>query len=499
MFLIGVDLGHTHVKAMAFDESGDVLAEASLPSQDLARSRFAIEGRTFEGLVNPNNYVNAALHVLKDLFSKLPPGPVTVAVTGAGPPVVATDEDGEPVAPVIGYWPGVTSEELVEALPMDRTTYRLVTGYPYDYYPGVFGLAWLCRFSSTICRRVSRVMAIGDYVAYVLSGRFAGELSSAAACGAWDYAGNQWSEEILDRGGLSRKWFSELVAPGTWLGRLRPELHLAPGRSVDIAVGGHDTLCAALAADIRRQGDCLDSLGTYEVVLRVGPKGIWPESGREPIFFHDAHVIENLTTTASEIMAGGLIEWARQVICSGDMQTSTAELLATCALVDPSPIRVEPALAFSLESLIEWRNRGQPLTISGLTTDTRPADMVRALLEGISLMAASMVETLDEVSGSKADRIVVAGGATRSRFWSQMKADMLGRTIEIPAVGNASTWGAALLAGKAAGVYDSWDSIAAVTRQRVIQFHPDAEASSLYRQKYESSAWRRLAAAPVLG
>ena len=49
------------------------------------------------------------------------------------------------------------------------------------------------------------------------------------------------------------------------------------------------------------------------------------------------------------------------------------------------------------------------------------------------------------------DKLVVVGGAVRNKFWMQNKADMVGMTIEVPAVEDATPLGAAMLAGHRRG------------------------------------------------
>jgi len=83
------------------------------------------------------------------------------------------------------------------------------------------------------------------------------------------------------------------------------------------------------------------------------------------------------------------------------------------------------------------------------------ASMFRSLEENAAIVSNINLEKIKEFSGIKIDTIIFAGGASKGNLWSQILADVTGRTVKIPKVTEATALGAAMSAGVGAGVYSS--------------------------------------------
>jgi xylulokinase len=111
--------------------------------------------------------------------------------------------------------------------------------------------------------------------------------------------------------------------------------------------------------------------------------------------------------------------------------------------------------------------------------------MVRAVMEGV---AYSLRHNL-EVAGSAGAAVGVMrsmGGAANSRFWTQMKADITGKSIEVPASDTATTLGAAMLAGVGVGVYRDFDEAVEETVDVKRRYEPDGADKEEYDRGYET-------------
>ena len=130
----------------------------------------------------------------------------------------------------------------------------------------------------------------------------------------------------------------------------------------------------------------------------------------------------------------------------------------------------------------------------GLNPRVTPADLLRAIIEGLNYQFVDILETMEQATGSALERVVVAGGATRNAFWMQNRADVAGRPLEVSRVEDASPLGAAMLAGIGVGVYqdaeDAYDRLdhpsetLAPDPQRAAQY---ARWFKLYRQLYPAT------------
>jgi glycerol kinase len=116
----------------------------------------------------------------------------------------------------------------------------------------------------------------------------------------------------------------------------------------------------------------------------------------------------------------------------------------------------------------------------GLTRGTTRAHLVRAALESIAYQTRDVVEAMRIESGSRPRSLRVDGGATRNDFLMQFQADVLGVTIERPAMVESTALGAGYLAGIGAGIWSSRDA-APEPPGRVTRFRPRIGAGERMR------------------
>ena len=103
----------------------------------------------------------------------------------------------------------------------------------------------------------------------------------------------------------------------------------------------------------------------------------------------------------------------------------------------------------------------------GLTQTTTPAALYRAVLEGVALQSRLMLDGMTGLPGvGNAGEIRLIGGASRNRLFVQIKADVFGRPLTVVDDAEATTLGAALLGGVAAGLWPDLDAALAELERR---------------------------------
>jgi xylulokinase len=119
---------------------------------------------------------------------------------------------------------------------------------------------------------------------------------------------------------------------------------------------------------------------------------------------------------------------------------------------------------------------------TGLRADATRADLAHATLEGVGLGLLDGIEAVDG-AGLHADDITVIGGGSRSAYWTQMLADIIGRPLTLRAGGEVgAALGAARLAHLAAepgAVLDDVCEMPAITAVR----EPDPARHAYYREQ----------------
>jgi xylulokinase len=111
--------------------------------------------------------------------------------------------------------------------------------------------------------------------------------------------------------------------------------------------------------------------------------------------------------------------------------------------------------------------------------------MVRATLEGVAYSLEHNLRVA-ATTGAQVGELTAMGGASNSRLWTQIKADVTGKTIKVPSSDTATTLGAAILAGVGVGVYrdfrEAVEQTIVITRVQ----EPDMEAHEQYKKYMET-------------
>lgn len=480
--MVGIDYGGTNVKAVTVSPDGRVKARASVPRTSIPQCSYTVKGRQYRDLTDPEDLVDAARRVLRELLTA--PGvspPLSLAISATGPQLIAVGKDGRAVCPALVHWPQLPEEELDAAIPMSPEDYRQETGYPKSYHPGVFQLAWLMRNDPDVRARTVRVMSITDYVASRLSGVPAAEVSSASASGAWSQGRQTWSDAVLAAADIPRSWFMEVGPSGRLLGRFTHE-----GAALEVSTGGHDYLCAALAASVEPESMCLDVMGTWEVVARFEPVKNWPAIAQRthgPLL-HDVDVTGSRLTTMLESFSAGQLEWARHL-----MGLSPEAFFAEAASAEMQVNRARHFAPFLGHQLFPWKRVDHVATLWGLDSTVNRGAVARMICESLAYVGARMVDALDQIVGNPAPLIVVTGGASRSAFLAQLKADMVGRPIFVHEEADLSPIGAALISGVGSRVFSSLYDASSVLGGRLTRVDPRVEFHQAYRHYFDGLGW----------
>ena len=130
----------------------------------------------------------------------------------------------------------------------------------------------------------------------------------------------------------------------------------------------------------------------------------------------------------------------------------------------------------------------------GLAAHHDHGDVVRAVMEGITFACRDAFAALQD-AGAKPERIVMAGGGSRSPFWRQMVADVFGLPVYALATTDQAAMGAALLA--TAGIREldpvetaqNWARYGSVTEPNMATHARYEELYDVFRDAY----------APVIG
>ena len=484
--LVGVDAGTTNTKAVVFDSTGHVVAQASKPTPiHYPRAEWAeYEGETLWQVTAAA--LRAALAQVGD-----PNRVQGIAFASMAETAVPLDREGRATGPAIA-WFDKRSRAEIELIAERVGHERLfaITGLAPEPIFGLGKLLWHRRHRTDEFARTTKWLNVADYLAWRLSGEMATDFSLACRTLALDLGQRRWSDEILKAVAVKPSLMAPLVPNGTAVGRVSADGAAATGlpRHCVIAAGGHDHIVGAVASDAMRPGVLLSSTGTTEANLMcVAQPSVDPSLGRagysQGICYVDTpvyYVLGGLFT------AGGAIDWFKRNMADGaDYATLVAEATATPAGSQGAVFL--PHLRLGTAPSPNALARGAFL---GLSTDVTRGDLFRAVLEGIAADSRRCAEgMLPLIPAAPPDAIRVIGGLTRNPLYMAIKAAMLNRPITVVDLADSVCAGAAMLAGIGAEVYSSQAAAVAAMRGSEQEVAPEPlwaeHYAQLYREVYD--------------
>jgi xylulokinase len=483
--LLGIDVGTSACKAVAFDLAGLALATATreYPLQTPAPGRLELDANTVWDAVKATvREVNASL---ADPVSAL-------AVSSQGEAVTPVGMDGTVLAgsPVTFDTRAVEQSAQLEAA-VGRERLAQTTGQPPHPMFTIAKLKWWAEHELELVCNTWKFLCFGDLISWRLGGEAAIDFSMAARTMAFDIHAFRWSGDVLAAAGIPPEKLATPVPAGTPIGTVAATLarELGFAGSPTIVAGGHDQPCGARGAGATSPGEAMLAIGT---TICLAPVFAQPE---ERLLAFDypcyPHVVPGRwITLAGNFTGGSLLRWFRDTlgeldpVCVSARGQDAYDLLTQQADDQPSPLLVLPHFAGSGAPSNDPQSRG---AIVGLGFSTTRGQIIRALLEGVMFEMALNRETLARADVDVAQAVAVGGGA-RSDHWLEIAADILGMPIRRSSQTEAACWGAARLAGEGTGLLHVDDETSDHSEARI--FFPDPERSGYYRDRL--AVYRRL-------
>jgi rhamnulokinase len=333
-----------------------------------------------------------------------------------------------------------------------------------------------------------RLLMIPDLCHQALCGSASGEYTNASTTQLLDVRTRRWAEDLFSRLSLPREIMPDVVPPGTDLGELRPALQkeLGTGPLRVLAPATHDTGSAVVGTPLE-PGWAYVSSGTWSLV------GVELQA---PLV-SDAVARANFTNEGG---AGGTIRFLKNVMglwildscrheweergLSADLDT----LLEAAAAIERSPGLVFPdhPRFFNPESMTAELQGA--LAETGQPVPDDPARLTRVVLDSLAFRYASVVRTIEALTGEAVPGVHVVGGGCRNEYLDQATADASGRPVlagpaEATATGNLLLQ--AVTSGALASIAEGRRLVARAVRPR--RFEPcerpgAREAAERYRE-----------------
>jgi xylulokinase len=162
--------------------------------------------------------------------------------------------------------------------------------------------------------------------------------------------------------------------------------------------------------------------------------------------------------------AGSSHNWLKNTLCQEEAREAAARGVSPYQLIDEAVASVPAGsngvlfLPYMLGERTPWWNPNARGAFVGLSLATRREDMLRAVIEGITMNLGIIVNIFR--GHVPIDAITVIGGGARSEVWRQIMADVYGCPVQsLNFLEEATSMGAAVIGGVAAGVFPDFDVI----------------------------------------
>jgi xylulokinase len=332
--------------------------------------------------------------------------------------------------------------------------------------------------------RVRKMLLPKDYVRFHLTGEYATDVSDASGTALFDVVRRRWSHELAGRLGVDCTILPAAFESSALTGEVTKAAAEATGLAAGTPVvgGGGDQAASAVGNGIVDAGIVSCTIGTSGVVFAHMEQPAYDAQGRVHTFCH-------AVTGAWHVMgvtqgAGLSLQWFRNQLAPGTGYDSLAAEAAT-APAGSNGLFWLPYLMGERTPHLDASARGGWI---GMTASHTRADLIRALIEGVSYSQMDCLEIIER-TGVEVESVRVSGGGARSAFWRQMLADIFGKPVAVPATQEGSAYGAALLALVGTGEYASVPEVCRAAVRVVETLEPRAEAVNIYAEghrKYQA-------------
>lgn len=480
MVSLGIDIGGTGCKCVAFHADGTQLA--------IAYREYPLTAGQIK--LPPEMMTNCVFEVIGECVKQLP-DPKNVAVitvSSYGEAFVAVDKDGNALTDNLLYLGDNENEDfnrLVKEIGEEKFM-RIARILPDASY----SLSKMLYTKKTADRPVWKYLFIAGFITYQLTGKAAADVSLACRSLLYNVENRCWSEELLDQCGIAADTLPEVLPTGGTVGTILPQIAKDLGicENVRIVIGAHDQIVNALGAGVRSVGDAVDTSGTCECLTPLF--GAIPEDldFQKNNFACVPYLESNgFVTYAYNISAGSVVRWYRDALAAhldaeaAAQEKSIYDLLNEQCPDTPTSLMILPFLqGMGGTPDVDAKATG---LIAGLTTQTRLPDIYRAILEGITFEMRYNQEKLVE-NGVKFSRLYACGGGAKSPAWLQIKADILGCEIIPVKRDETGAMGSAIL-GLAAVTGEDPFKVAQRFWQYGQTIKPNAAYQAIYDQRYE--------------
>ncbi len=491
-YLMAIDIGTTGANAMLFDARGKAYGSAYREYPSLYPEEHHVEQEA--GLL-----VEAAFDVCRRALAEAGVAPedvLAVSLSSQRATFGLLDADGNMIGGRFYGWQDNRALSVLSDIESRISASELyqLTGMPLTPTFSLEKLVWIKKHQPERYAKTDKLVFPADYVLRQFGAdSWQTEVTCACCSGLIDVHTLDWSDRVLDALELDRSKLSALVRPGTVVGKVSraAALRSSLAEGTLLVCGTGDQQSAALGAGVIEHGRASLTLGTAGLLV-VGTRQL--ELAKSPgLMALSSGRIGLYELEGIQLGAASCYRWIRDAFFNKELSAGQGtsaegnvyermELLLGQSRPGANGIVFLPYLSGA--GYPHWDPHASG-TFAGLRFSHAPADLMRAVIEGVVLESFDMYQHM-KAAGVTISSLAVTGGAMESAVWRQTIADVFGMEIHPLQVPNATLVGAAIFAGIGAGVFrDVADGVAKAVRFAE-PVRPIPENRDVYQKRYET-------------
>ncbi len=474
-YYIGADLGTSSLKLLLVENSGEIL-NTVIEEYDVFYPNPAWSEQ------NPSDWWTAFKSGVKKLVSDFDKKQIkAIGVCGQMHGLVVLDKADNVIRPAILWNDGRCDKEteyLNTAIGKEKLS-SLTANIAFAGFTAP-KILWMKNNEKDNFDKISKIMLPKDYINYLLTGVHSTDYSDASGMLLLDVKNKKWSEEMIKICDISESMLPKLFESYEKIGALKKEIadELGLSENVIVCAGAGDNAGAAIGTGTVGEGKCNISLGTSGTIFISSEKfGVDKYNALHSFCHSDGgfHLMGCMLSAAS------CNKWfCDEILKTRDYNEEQKQI--NDEMLGNNHIYFLPYLMGERSPINDTDARG---VFFGLRADTKRADVVLSVLEGVSFAVRDSFEVAKSL-GINIEKSTICGGGAKSELWRKILCNILGIELEIRASEEGPGYGAALLSMVASGEYSSVKECTDKLIKKIKTIKPDDELTAKYNEKYNN-------------
>jgi xylulokinase len=471
-YLLGVDFGGGASKATLLGTDGLIVATniveypTSYPKQGYAEQ-------------DPMDWYNAIKANIAALLGKSGISVsdiIAICLDAATHTAVLLDESFNVLRPAI-YW--TDSRSIKECEYLRENYHDLIINKALHNVDTIWTLPqlmWVRDNEPQVWEKTKKILFAKDYIRYLFTGEYCTDYIEAQGSMMFDYNTMSWSKELCDILGFHIDNLPRVIKPTDIVGCITDKAAAETGlcKNTKVVCGTTDTALEVFASGAVKKGQMTVKLATAGRICVVTERA-YPNQH----LINYSHVVNGLwyPGTATKSCAASY-RWYRDTFGGNykDLDKEASEIG-----VGSEGLIFHPYLS---GELTPYADPKLCASFTGIRAGHTKAHFNRAVLEGAAFSLLDCKNALEDIGIPHEDEATIIGGGARSPLWRQIVADVLGITLK-QVENSDSSFGSAMFAGIATGVFDSFESAIDKCIKTISVTTPDMENNQKYAELFD--------------